>query len=170
LPRSRSFPSSVRDFAKKQIISEFRSLDDFVRKWNQSDRKKAIIDELEEHGIILSNLSDTVGKGIGDFDLLCHVAYGQPPLTRRERAEKVKKRNYFAKYGDKARAVLEALLDKYADEGIETIEEPKVLRLQPFTKIGTPTEIIQGAFGGKVKYEQALRELEDEIYQQAASK
>ena len=90
-------------------------------------------------------------------------------MTRRERAEKVKKRNYFAKYGEKARAVLEGLLDKYADEGIETIEEAKVLRLQPFTRIGTATEIIQDVFGGKAKYEQALRELEDQIYGQAAN-
>jgi type I restriction enzyme, R subunit len=165
----RLITESYREFARKQIVSEFRSLDNFIKKWNASDRKKAIIDELEEHGIVLSNLSEAVGKGIGDFDLLCHVAFGQPPLTRRERAEKVKKRNYFAKYGDKARAVLEGLLDKYADEGIETIEEAKVLRLQPFTKIGTATEIIQGVFGGKAKYEQALRELEDQIYGQAAN-
>jgi type I restriction enzyme R subunit len=155
---------SYRDFAKRQITSEYRSLDDFIRRWNESDRKVAIVEELEEHGIVLSNLAEEVGKGIGDFDLLCHIAYGQPPLSRRERADKVKKRNYFAKYGHNARAVLEALLDKYADEGIATIEEPKVLRLQPFAKIGTPIEIIQGAFGGKEKYEQALRELEDQIY------
>ena len=160
---------SYKEFARKQITSEFRSLDEFIQKWNTSDRKQAIIDELEEHGILLSHLAEAVGKDIGDFDLLCHVAYDQPPLTRRERAEKVKKRNYFAEYGDKARAVLEALLDKYADEGVTTIEEAKVLRLQPFNEIGTPTEIINGAFGGKNKYEQALKELEDQIYRQASN-
>ncbi|MER9843513.1 DEAD/DEAH box helicase family protein [Mesorhizobium australicum] len=160
---------SYREFARKQITSEYASLDDFVRNWQASDRKKAIIDELEECGIVLSNLAEEVGGDFGDFDLLCHIAYGQPPLTRRERAEKVKKRNYFGKYSGKARAVLSALLDKYADEGITTIEEAKVLRLRPFTEIGTPLEIINGAFGGKLNYERALRELEDEIYQQAAS-
>ncbi|WP_461510090.1 EcoAI/FtnUII family type I restriction enzme subunit R [Rhizobium leguminosarum] len=168
-PDGNLITESYREFARNQITSEYASLDDFVRKWQASDRKKAIIDELEEYGIVLSNLADEVGKDFGDFDLLCHVAYGQPPLTRRERAEKVKKRDYFGKYGDKARAVLSALLDKYADEGITTIEEAKVLRLRPFTEIGTPLEIINGAFGGKQNYERAIRELENEIYDQAAS-
>ncbi|MBY5619462.1 EcoAI/FtnUII family type I restriction enzme subunit R [Rhizobium leguminosarum] len=168
-PDGNLITESYREFARNQITLEYASLDDFVRKWQASDRKKAIIDELEEYGIVLSNLAEEVGKDFGDFDLLCHVAYGQPPLTRRERAEKVKKRDYFGKYGDKARAVLSALLDKYADEGITTIEEAKVLRLRPFTEIGTPLEIINGAFGGKQNYERAIRELENEIYDQAAS-
>ena len=97
------------------------------------------------------------------------IAYDQPPLTRRERADQVKKRNYFTKYGDKARAVLEALLDKYADEGISTIEDTKVLKLRPFDAIGTPLEIIKGAFGGKAGYEAALSELENQIYEQASN-
>lgn len=160
---------SYRDYARKQIASEYQSLDEFIWHWNASERKLAIIGELEQRGVILENLAETVGKDFGDFDLLVHVAFGAPPLTRRERAEKVKKRNYFAKYGDKARAVLEALLDKYADEGVETIENAKVLRLQPFTQLGTPMEIIKGAFGGKDAYEAALRELEDQIYGQAAN-
>lgn len=105
-----------------------------------------------------------MGKDFGDFDLLCHIAFDQPPLTRRERAEEVKKRNYFTKYGDQARAVLEALLEKYANEGIRTIEQAKVLRLDPFRKIGTPIEIINETFGGIDNYERAIRELEDEIY------
>lgn len=160
---------SYRDYARKQIAAEYSSLDDFIWHWNASDRKQAIIDELEQRGVILANLAEAVGKDFGDFDLLVHVAFGAPPLTRRERAEKVKKRNYFAKYGDKARAVLEALLDKYADEGVETIEDAKVLRLKPFTQLGTPMEIIKGAFGGKDAYEAALRELEDQIYEQASN-
>lgn len=160
---------SYRDYARKQIMSEYRSLDDFIWHWNASERKQAIIEELEQRGVILANLAEQVGKDFGDFDLLVHVAFGAPPLTRRERAEKVKKRNYFAKYGDKARAVLEALLDKYADEGVETIEDTKVLRLQPFTKLGTPMEIIKGAFGGKDAYEAALKELEDQIYEQVGN-
>lgn len=159
---------SYRDFARKQIASEYQSLDDFVWHWNASERKQAIIDELEQRGVVLANLAEEVGKEIGDFDLLTHVAYGAPPLSRRERAEKVRKRNYFGKYGDTARAVLEALLDKYADEGVEAIEDAKVLRLRPFSAMGTPLEIIKGVFGGKDSYEAALRDLEDQIYEQAA--
>ncbi len=160
---------SYRDFARKAIASEFRSLDEFIQKWSSSDRKQAIIDALEEHGIVLGNLQEAVGKDYGDFDLIAHVAFDAPPLTRRERADRVKKRNYFAKFGDKARAVLEALLDKYADEGIATIEDAKVLRLKPFDSIGTPIEIIRGAFGGKSGYEAAVRELEDHLYSQASN-
>ena len=100
------------------------------------------------------------------FDLIAHVAYGQKPLTRRERADNVKKRNYFAKYGDKARAVLEALLEKYADEGLTNLEDPKVLKVQPFNKYGTPLEIIK-AFGGRDKYFEAVRELEKNLYEAA---
>ncbi len=107
-----------------------------------------------------------MGKDFDPFDLIAHVAYGQKPLTRRERAENVKKRNYFAKYGDKARAVLEALLDKYADEGLTNLEDPKVLKVQPFDKYGTPLEIIQ-AFGGREQYFQALKDLEQQLYRVA---
>lgn len=160
---------SYKEFSRKRIVSEYRSLDDFIQKWNASDKKRAIIDELEEHGIVLGNLAEQVGQQFGDFDLLCHIAYDQPPLTRKERADKVKKRNYFTKYGDQARVVLEALLDKYADEGITSIENAKVLRLQPFDRIGTPIEIINGAFGGKAEYNRAVKELEDQIYKQASN-
>ena len=160
---------SYREFARKTITKEYRSLGEFIKRWNESDRKQALIDELEEHGIVLDNLAEEVGKDFGDFDLIAHVAYDAPPLTRRERAENVKKRDYFTKYGDAARAVLEALLDKYADEGIGTIEDSKVLRLQPFDRIGTPIEIIKGAFGGKQAYEAAVKDLEDQLYQQASN-
>lgn len=160
---------SYREFARKAINTEFRSLDDFVSRWNAADRKLAIIEALEEHGIVLANLHEDVGREVDDFDLLAHIAYDMPPLTRRERAENVKKRNYFTKYGEQARAVLEALLDKYADEGIATIEDTKVLRLKPFDTIGTPIEIIKGAFGGKDAYEAALSELEQHIYGQASN-
>lgn len=159
---------SYKEFARKQIKAEYRSLNDFIRRWNESTRKQAIIDELEERGIILDNLAEVVGRDVGDFDLLCHVAYDQPPLTRRERADKVKKRNYFAKYGERARAVLEALLDKYADKGVSTIERATILQLRPFNEIGTPTEIINGVFGGKAAYERAIQELEAQIYGQAS--
>lgn len=158
---------SYKDFAKKQVLSEYASLDEFIRNWNEADKKRAIIEELEEYGVLLENLAAEVGKDFGDFDLLCHIAYEQPPLTRKERANNVKKRDYFAKYVDQARAVLSALLEKYADEGIMTIESAKVLRLQPFNSIGTPMEIINDVFGGKDQYEQAIKELEEQIYKQA---
>ena len=108
-----------------------------------------------------------MGKDFGPFDLICHVAYGQPPLTRRERADNVKKRDYFAKYGEKARLVLEGLLDKYADEGIENIENIEVLKLHPINQYGRPMEIIK-SFGGKEKYLEALQELESHLYQIAS--
>jgi type I restriction enzyme R subunit len=160
---------SYKEFAKEKIVSEFRSLDEFVQKWNDADRKQAIIDELEEHGVVLANLAEEVGRDFGDFDLLVHIAYDAPPLTRRERAENVKKRNYFAKYGETARAVIVALLDKYADEGVVTIEDSKVLRLQQFKDIGTPKEIIKDTFGGKAAYEAVIKELEDQIYERTAT-
>jgi len=165
----RLITESYRDFARKAITSEYRSLDEFIQKWGQSERKQAIINALEEHGVVLGNLQEAVGKDYGDFDLIAHIAFDAPPLTRRERAEGVKKRNYFAKYGEKARAVLDGLLDKYADEGISTIEDAKILRLKPFDSIGTPIEIIRDAFGGKSGYEAAVRELEDQLYPQASN-
>ncbi|MBM1222702.1 DEAD/DEAH box helicase family protein [Ponticoccus sp. SC2-23] len=169
-PDGNLITESYKDFAKKQVRSEFASLDDFIRTWNDADKKQAIIEELEEHGVLLENLAAEVGKDVGDFDLLCHIAFEQPPLTRKERANNVKKRDYFTKYGEQARAVLSALLDKYADEGITTIESAKVLKLQPFDKIGTPMEIINDVFGGKDEYERALKELEEQIYRQVDAK
>lgn len=157
---------SYKDFSRNKIHGEFKSLDDFLNSWNSATRKKAIIDELEEHGIVLENLAEIVGKEYGDFDLICHIAFDQPPLTRRERANNVKKRNYFTKYGEQARAVLDALLEKYADEGITSIENAKILKLKPFDDIGTPVEIINGVFGGKDNYASALQELEQQLFSQ----
>ena len=155
---------SYCDYSKRNIRSEYASLDDFVRKWTESQKKEAIIKELEDYGIELDKLAEEVGKDYGDFDLICHIAYDAPPLTRRERADNVRKRNYFAKYGEKARAVLEALLEKYANEGIITIESPKVLKLNPFVEMGTPVEIINDVFGGRHKYESAIFELEQQLF------
>jgi len=157
---------SYKDFTKKQVHQEFSSLDEFLKKWNNASKKQAIIDLLEEHGVVLENLADIVGKEFGDFDLICHVAFGQPPLTRRERANNVKKRDYFTKYGEQARAVLQGLLDLYADKGITSIENAKVLKLKPFNEIGTPMEIINEYFGGKEKYELAIKELENELFKE----
>ncbi|NQT55697.1 MAG: DEAD/DEAH box helicase family protein [Desulfobacteraceae bacterium] len=158
---------SLRDYTRKTVTKECASLDDFLRRWDSASKKQAIIQELEEQGVLFEPLADEVGKDFGPFDLICHVAYGQPPLTRKERAENVKKRNYFAKYEEKARLVLESLLDKYADEGVENMEDMNVLKLQPINQHGTLTEIIK-SFGGKEKYLEALKELEDQIYQIAS--
>ena len=168
-PDGNLITESYRDFSRKKIKSEFASLDEFLRSWNTAKKKKAIIESLEEHGIILDNLIEEIGKDYGDFDLICHIAYDQPPLTRKERASNVKKRNYFIKYGEQARAVLNALLDKYADEGIRTIENAKVLKLKPFSNMGTPMEIINQVFGGKTSYENAIQELEQELFKQELS-
>lgn len=158
---------SLRDYTKRGLQKEFRNLDEFLKKWNSAEKKKAILDELDAHGVILDNLKDEVKKDLDMFDLICHIAWDQPALTRRERAEQVKKRNYFSKYGEKARQILTALLDKYAIEGIENIEDMAVLRVEPFSDIGTVAEIVD-IFGGKDKYLQALKELEHEIYRPAA--
>lgn len=155
---------SYRNYSRKKIRSEFSSLDDFLRAWNDAKKKQLIIDELEGHGIDFAHLEKEIANGCGAFDLICHIAYDQPPLTRAERANNVKKRNYFTKYGDKARAILEALLNKYADEDIGAIESAKVLKYRPFNEIGTPVEIINEVFGGKDGYEHAIEELEHAIY------
>jgi type I restriction enzyme R subunit len=157
---------SYSDYSRKNIRKEYASLDAFITRWNSTRKKDAIVKELEEYGIELPKLAEEVGKDYGDFDLICHIAYDQPPLTRKERADNVKKRNYFTQYGDQARAVLEALLDKYADEGVLTIESPKVLKLTPFDAMGTPVEIINDVFGGKPNYERALQELERQLFEQ----
>ena len=157
---------SYKDFSKKQVKLEYASLDDFLRNWNDANKKQAIIDLLEEHGVILENLAEIVGKDISEFDLICHVAFGQPPLTRKERADNVKKRDYFTKYGKQAKAVLEGLLEMYANKGVKSIENAKVLKLKPFTDIGTPMEIINTIFGGKDKYEKAIQELEYELFKE----
>lgn len=154
---------SLKDYTKKGILKEFRSLNDFLAHWNSAHKKKAIIEELESHGVILENLRDEVKKDLDIFDLICHIAWDMPALTRRERAEQVRKRNYFTKYGEKARTIIDALLDKYADEGIENIEDLSVLRIEPFNQIGTPAEIIQ-IFGSRDQYIHVIEELEHELY------
>lgn len=154
---------SLKDYTKKTLSKEFASLDDFLTKWTSSEKKQAIIEELSNQGIFFEALADEVGKDCDPFDLLCHVAWDMPPLTRKERAEQVKKQNYFTKYGEKARIVLEALLDKYADEGIVQIEQTQILTVSPFTNIGTPIEIIK-AFGGLEQYNQAIHDLEQALY------
>lgn len=158
---------SLKDFTRNAVGQEFRSLSQFTRRWNEAERKRIILDELLEKGVILEALEGVVGRDLDPFDLICHIAFDQPPLTRRERAEGVRKRNVFSMYGEKAREVLGILLDKYADQGLETIEKIDVLRLDPFTKIGTPIEIVK-SFGGRDKYLEALQKLETALYATAA--
>lgn len=155
---------SFKDYTRKTLLKEYASLDDFTRKWQDADRKEAIIHELEQQGIIWEVLAEEVGKDLDPFDMLCHVVYGQPPLTRKERAENVRKRNYFTKYSEAAQAVLDNLLDKYADAGVQEIESIQVLKLKPFDSMGTLPEIIKTGFGDRNGYNQALSELENEIY------
>jgi type I restriction enzyme R subunit len=154
---------SLRDFTRTALKKRFASLDAFLKRWNAAGRKQAIVEELAAEGLPLDAIADEIGKNLDPFDLICHVAFDQPALSRKERAEQVKKRNYFAKYSGAARQVLEALLDKYADTGIEHIEDIKILQLDPFSQIGAPIELVK-AFGGKAGYNKAIHELEDELY------
>lgn len=154
---------SLRDYTRINLGKAYESLDQFLQAWNSAERKAVLIEELERRGVFLEALADEVGKDFDPFDLLLHVAYDQPPLTRRERAQRVKKRNVFTQYGPVARQVLETLLDKYADEGITTIESDAVLRLKPFTDFGSPVELVR-SFGGRPQYLQALAMLERELY------
>lgn len=159
----RLITESLRDYARRTIRGRFASLDAFLRTWNDADRKKVIVEELSEQGVFFDALAEEVGKDLSAFDLVCHIAFDQPPLTRRERAANVRKRDYFTKYGDQARKVLDALLSKFADEGVDDIEDIAILKVRPLTEQGTPVQIIQ-TFGGKEPYLQAVRELEDELY------
>lgn len=157
---------SLRDYTKQKVREQYQSLDDFLNKWNKADKKHAIIEELTEQGIVFENLKEAINKEMDIFDLICHTAFDQPPLTRAERVNNVKKRDYFTKYGEQARKILEALLEKYADEGIENIEDMKILQVNPLDQFGSPVEIVK-LFGGKKQYLKALTELEQEIYKAA---
>lgn len=157
---------SLRSYTRNNLRKEFRSLEEFLNTWKAKKRKKELIQELEEQGLLLHELQTVVDKDLDIFDLICHVAFDQPPLTRRERANNVKKRNYFTKYGEQARQVLEALLDKYTDQGIEEIETLKVLQLDPFRRMGTPKQLIK-LFGNKNGFLAAIGELEQALYSEA---
>mgnify|MGYP003646063379 CR=1 FL=1 len=154
---------SLKDYTRKTVTKTYSSLDQFLETWTQAGQKKIIIEELAQHGVFWDALEDEVGKDLDPFDLICHIVYDQPPLTRKERADQVRKRNYFSKYGDQARLVLDALLDKYADKGIENLEDKSILKVQPLSAYGTPIEIVK-LFGGKTGYETAILELERAIY------
>jgi type I restriction enzyme R subunit len=157
---------SLRDYSKRAVRNKFASLDSFLNRWNESDRKQAIIDELEEEGLRLEPLADEVNPDLDPFDLICHVAYGRPPLTRRERADNVRKRDVFAKYGPQARAVLDVLLQKYQDEGVVDLGDPRILQIPPMDSMGTPVELIR-QFGSRAGFEKAVHELQDALYEAA---
>jgi type I restriction enzyme R subunit len=157
---------SLRDYTRKNVRTAYASLDDFLASWNHADKKRAIVEELEQRGVIFAALNEEVGSAFDPFDLICHIAYEQKPLTRKERAEQVKKRDYFTKYGELARKVIAALLDKYADDGGLDFENPEIIRLDPLNKLGSPIEIIR-AFGGKPAYDAAIHALTDELYKAA---
>ncbi|MCB1161029.1 MAG: restriction endonuclease, partial [Leptospiraceae bacterium] len=159
--------TSLKDHTKELIKGQYTSLDEFLTRWNSADKKEAIVKELEEQGILVEALKDAVNREVDLFDLICHVAFEQPPLTRKERADNVKKRNYFTKYGEQARKVLETLLDKYADEGVINLESMDILKVRPLTDFGSPLEII-AQFGGKKTYLEAIKQLELELYKTGA--
>ena len=162
----------LKDDIKKALKAEFGTMTDFLRRWNSAERKQVVLEELAEHGVPLEILQQAVANGseLDVFDLVAHVAFDQKPLTRRERANNVKKRNVFGKYGEQARAVLEALLDKFADHGVQDIEDAKVLELPPFDQFGSKTQIRRGIFGSIEQYTQAVHELEQELYEQSELK
>lgn len=154
---------SLVDYTKKNIRKEYATLDEFLQRWNSEDKKTAVIKELEAKGIFFDELQEEVSKDLDPFDLICHIAFDMPPLTRKERANNVKKRNYFGKYNDVARQVLEALLDKYANEGLENIESIEILKVPDMARFGTLVEIIN-SFGSKNKFLEAITELERALY------
>ncbi len=166
-PNGKLITESMKDYTRECVKKQYASLDTFLRRWTDADQKKAIIEELAYHGVLWEALQEDVegklGKPLDPFDLICHVAFDQPARSRKERADSVKKRNYFAKYEGTAREVLEALLEKYADAGPEVIEDMKVLQLDPFSRMGSPVELIK-VFGNKAAYNQAVAELERQIY------
>lgn len=158
---------SFKDYTRNTVLKQYASLNDFVKSWKDAERKQIIIDELAEQGVIWKALEDDVSKDMGPFDLICHVVFDQPALTRKERVDNVKKRNYFTKYSEAAQAVLNTLLDKYADIGLTEIESKDILKVAPFREMGRPLEIKKKAFGGSKQFEQALSDLENALYDDA---
>jgi len=159
----RLITEELKDYTRRNVLKEYTTLEAFLKVWTGAERKRAVVEELVKQGVLVEELAEEVGRDYDPFDLVCHVAFDRPPLTRRERANNVRKRDVFAKYGEQARAVLDALLDKYADTGIEQIEDPAILNVQPINKMGTPLEII-ALFGGREKYVAAVRQLEAALY------
>ncbi|MDD4454823.1 MAG: DEAD/DEAH box helicase family protein [Candidatus Methanomethylophilaceae archaeon] len=160
----RLITESLTDYTKKAVSKQFATLDEFLTTWTEAERKTAVVQELEGRGVLFEALAEQVGGEFDPFDLICHVVFDQPPLSRRQRAAKVRNTSYFARYGEQARAVLDAILEKYADEGLDNVESLEVLRVDPISRIGTPIEIVNGIFGGRERYLAAIRRLETCLY------
>ena len=158
---------SLRDFTRRALRRRFASLDDFLNRWKGEERKQVIIAEMAAEGLPLTEIVPELGRDLDPFDLICHIAFDAKPLTRRERAENVKKRDVFTKYAGQARAVLDALLDKYADEGVLNFDDATVLRIPPLDSLGTPVELVR-VFGGKPGFERAVHDLQSELYRESA--
>ena len=158
---------SLKDYTKQNILSSYSSQQEFLKYWNTAESKETLLKELAEHGVLIEALREEVGKDMDELDLICHIAYDQPPLTRKERADNVRKRNYFAKYGELAQEVIRKLLEKYEQYGVTQIEKGSVLKIKPLNQLGSPVQLAR-AFGGKDQFEKAIKELENEIYQTAS--
>ena len=158
---------SLRDYSRRLVRRQYTDLEGFLRRWRGEERKQVILQELAEEGLLLEALQDEVGLELDPFDLICHIAYDQPPLSRAQRAARMR-RDVFSRYGPQARAVLEALLDKYATEGVvDDLDNVKILRIPPFSQMGTVVELVDG-FGGKAGFERAVHDLQAELYREAA--
>ncbi len=155
---------SFKDYTRKNIKNKYATLDNFLQAWNGAEKKSIIIDEMEKAGIFIEELKANTKKDLDPFDMLCHIAYDKPPLTKKERIANVKKRNYFAKYGAKVQEVINALLDKYAETDIRNLETIDILKLEPVNKIGSPMYILNRIFNGRKNFENIIKELENEIY------
>jgi type I restriction enzyme R subunit len=160
---------SLRDFTRKELRKHYGSLEAFLARWRTTDRKQAVLDELDAAGLPLDALTGAVPAAIymDPFDLICHVAFDQAPLSRQERARKVRKRDVFSRYGPQARAVLEALLQKYEDDGVIGLDDPTLLKVRPFDAMGTPLQLLS-QFGGRDKFEEAVHEMQALLYEGVA--
>lgn len=154
---------SLKDYTRKTVLQEYATLDEFINKWNNEERKQVILEELTEHGVFLEALKEEIGQDYDEFDLILHIAFDQKPLTRSERAKKARNEHYLSKYSSVARQVIEGIINKYQDEGRFDFEDVKVLELNPFNEIGNPMKIAK-SFGGKSQYRKALKELENNLY------
>ena len=156
--------TSIQDYSKRAITGMYATLEDFLNRWNMTERKEAIISELAERGVVFEELREDVGQDVDVFDLILHVAYGKKPLTRSERLTHARKSDYFAKYEGSAREIIDLLFEKYAEHGITAIDDLGDLQVSPFTEYGTPIEIVEDIFSGRENYMQVVREIERQLY------
>lgn len=159
---------SLTDFTKRNILGEYATLNEFLNAWNKADRRSAIIDEIIDRGVPLEELREQVGYDVDLFDLVLHIAYDKKPIKRRERVEAVRRSNYLNKYQGRARDIVDALLDKYSDTDINSVEDIEVLKVDPFRQYGAPLEIVSW-FGGPDQYRRAVQELEEKIYEETVA-